>query len=286
MKNVIALLLVSLAQMATALELNGELTQGAMVWGRVEPSTRLFLEDEQIRVADNGVFAIGFDRDAPETMTLKVCHADDSCQARVLDIAQRQYRIQEIEGVPQRTVTPPPEALARIRREAAKVSAARSEFLYRQDFTRPFIWPLRGTITGVFGSQRVYNGDPGRPHYGVDIAGPVGATVVAPVEGVVTLAHDDMFYSGGTLIIDHGHGISSTFIHLSKVLVKPGQQVKQGQPIAEVGATGRATGPHLDWRMNWFGKRLDPALLVGEMPPEKSSVAGANKRQRDDTTQE
>lgn len=153
------------------------------------------------------------------------------------------------------------------------VGKARRRSEDRQDFLNTYRWPLIGPITGVFGSQRVYNGTPGRPHYGVDVARPVGATVIAPNSGVVTLVHNDMFYSGGTLIIDHGQGISSTFIHLSKILVAPGQEVETGQPIAEVGATGRATGPHLDWRMNWHGQRLDPALLVGPMPSELAPVS-------------
>lgn len=267
MKNFFALALVVIASTALAeeVELRGQLIQGGMVWGQVAPGTRVILEDDTVQVADNGIFAMGFDRDAPAKMTLKLCVSDDQCEARVLDIEQRHYDIQRIEGVPQKTVTPPASVLERIRREAALVREARAEFLYRQDFTKAFVWPLQGPITGVFGSQRVYNGSPGRPHYGVDVAGPVGAVVTSPADGVVTLTHDDMFYSGGTLIIDHGQGISSTFIHLSKILVKDGQEITQGQPIAEVGATGRATGPHLDWRMNWFGKRLDPQLLVGDM---------------------
>lgn len=267
----LALALYTTLTSAAEVELHGQLVQGAMVWGQVEPGMRVILEDDAVEVAENGVFALGFDRDAPAKMTLKICKSDDHCEARVLDIEQRHYDIQRVEGVPQQTVTPPASALERIRREAALVREARAEFLYRQDFTQTFVWPLQGPITGVFGSQRVYNGSPGRPHYGVDVAGPVGAVVAAPVNGVVTLVHNDMFYSGGTLIIDHGQGISSTFIHLSKILVKEGQAVTQGQPIAEVGATGRATGPHLDWRMNWFDKRLDPALLVGEMPAQPGS---------------
>ena len=133
-------------------------------------------------------------------------------------------------------------------------------------FAEVFQWPLIGPISGVYGSQRFYNGVAGSPHFGVDIARPTGSQVSAPASGVVTLVHPDMFYSGGTLIIDHGHGISSTFIHLSEILVKEGDAIHQGQVIAKVGQTGRATGPHLDWRMNWFEERLDPQLLMGPMP--------------------
>ncbi len=257
------------------LELHGPLQQGAMIWGRVPPGSSVDLGPYSVQVADNGIFAAGFDRDAAAEIPLKICPPSLDCQTRTLHVTQRDYRIQRVDGVPQKTVTPPAEVLERIRKESAMVGRARKQFLYRQDFTGGFEWPLIGPVTGVFGSQRVYNGTPGRPHYGVDVARPTGTRVVAPMSGTVSLAHDDMFFSGGTLIIDHGQGISSTFIHLSKILVEPGQEIAQGQEIAEVGATGRATGPHLDWRMNWFGQRLDPALLVGPMP-ESQEVGEAH----------
>ncbi|MBD2859506.1 M23 family metallopeptidase [Spongiibacter sp. KMU-158] len=246
-------------------ELHGELIQGGMIWGQVAPDTKVKLGPYSVKVAENGVFAAGFDRDAAAIVPLEMCR-QHQCETQQLKIKQREYAVQRVNGVPQKTVTPPAEVLERIRRESAQVGQARKQFLARQDFLQTFQWPLLGPVTGVFGSQRVYNGQPGRPHYGVDVAQPTGTPVVAPQSGVVTLVHPDMFYSGGTLIIDHGQGISSTFIHLSKVLVEEGQHIEQGQLIAEVGASGRATGPHLDWRMNWFGQRLDPELLVGPMP--------------------
>ncbi len=262
----VLLLLLSLASLpAAAVELHGDFIQGGLIGGKTAPNSRVALGEYAVEVADNGVFVAGFDRDAPPSVTLSICQGS-RCEQRNLSIKQRDYAIQRVDGVPQKTVTPPPEVLARIRREAALVGKARKRVLARQDFLQGFQWPLLGPVTGVFGSQRVYNGTPGRPHYGVDVARPTGATVVAPNSGVVSLVHEDMFYSGGTLIVDHGQDISSTFIHLSKILVAEGQEIQQGQPIAEVGATGRATGPHLDWRMNWFGQRLDPALLVGPMP--------------------
>ncbi|WP_372877169.1 M23 family metallopeptidase [Spongiibacter marinus] len=255
-----------------AVELQGQLIQGGLIHGKVAPGSRVELGEHTVKVAENGVFVAGFDRDAPAAMTLRVCH-DGDCASQELAITQREYAVQRVNGVPQKTVTPPAEVLARIRQESAMVGKARRRSEDRQDFLNTYQWPLIGPITGVFGSQRVYNGTPGRPHYGVDVARPVGATVIAPNSGVVTLVHNDMFYSGGTLIVDHGQGISSTFIHLSKILVAPGQEVEKGQAIAEVGATGRATGPHLDWRMNWHGQRLDPALLVGPMPSELAPVS-------------
>ncbi|WP_417765632.1 M23 family metallopeptidase [Spongiibacter tropicus] len=265
MRGFITLAVLVLSVSAQAVELNGSLIQGGMIWGTVEPGSRVELGKYTVAVADNGVFAAGFDRDAPASVPLKICRGD-ACQTQMLSIEQREYAIQRVNGVPQKTVTPPADVLERIRREAALVRKARQHYEPRQDFTGDFVWPLSGPVTGVFGSQRVYNGTPGRPHYGVDVARPTGTVVTAPMSGLVTLVHDEMFYSGGTLIIDHGQGISSTFIHLSKVLVNEGDEIAQGQAIAEVGATGRATGPHLDWRLNWFGQRLDPQLLVGEMP--------------------
>lgn len=261
------LLALSLSASVQALELHGKLVQGAMVWGEVEPGASVRLNGEPVRVAENGRFVFGFGRDAEPKAELAVCRGGQ-CETRTLEIASRDYDIQYIEGVPQETVSPPPEALKRIRREARLVRKARQTDSTLQAFADEFRWPIKGPVTGVFGSQRVYNGEPRRPHYGVDVARPAGATVRAPASGKVTLAYDDMFFSGGTLVIDHGHGISSTFIHLSRILVKEGETVEPGDPIAEVGATGRATGPHLDWRMNWFGERLDPELLVGPMPEE------------------
>lgn len=268
--GLLALLMLGAGQTGFGMELNGRLIQGGLIWGKVPPGSKVELGEYAVRVAEDGTFAAGFDRDAPPSVILRVCPPEKACEHSELAIEQRHYDIQRIEGVPQKTVTPPAEVLDRIRREAVLVGQARKRYVSRQDFADPFRWPLVGPITGVFGSQRVYNGTPGRPHYGVDVARPTGTVVVAPQDGVVTLAHPDMFYSGGTLILDHGQGISSTFIHLSKLLVEKGQEIKQGDPIAEVGATGRATGPHLDWRMNWHGQRLDPALLVGEMPALES----------------
>ena len=152
--------------------------------------------------------------------------------------------------------------LTRIKDDNRAVGKARALRDERIGFMQQFIWPAEGRISGVYGSQRVLNGKPKNPHYGVDVAGPVGQPVYAPADGVITLYHPDLYYSGGTLIMDHGHGITSTFLHLSKGHVKKGQVVKQGDLIAEIGATGRVTGPHLDWRMNWLNQRVDPALLV------------------------
>jgi murein DD-endopeptidase MepM/ murein hydrolase activator NlpD len=255
------------AQGSVALELTGALTQGSLLIGRVPPGTEVELMKHQVRVDEDGLFVFGLGRDTPSEIVLITRHGDDGAETHRLTIAQREYQEQRVEGVPQKTVSPlSPEVLKRVLREAALVKKARDEDNRSQDFLSGFVRPLEGPITGVYGSRRVYNGKPGRPHYGLDIAAPKGTDVFAPAPGVVRLVHDDMFYSGGTLILEHGHGLSSTFIHLSEVLAIPGQRVEAGDLIARVGSTGRATGPHLDWRINWFDVRLDPALVLEHFP--------------------
>ncbi len=249
-----------------AVHLEGPKIQGGLVRGRVAPGSTVKFEGERVRVSKDGWFLIGFGRDAPPKAVLSVTFPDGRSQHYGLAVKPRKYRIQRIDGLPSRKVTPNEEDLRRIRKEVALVRRARKVDDARTDFLGGFHWPVKGRISGVYGSQRVLNGEPRRPHYGIDIAAPKGTRVMAPAAGVVTLVHRDMYFSGGTMIVDHGHGLSSAFLHLSRILVKKGQRVKQGQPIAEVGSTGRSTGPHLDWRINLFGRRLDAALLVGPMP--------------------
>ena len=250
-----------------SVQLDGPRVQGGLVRGRVAPGSTVEFEGERVRVSRDGWFLIGFGRDAPPKAVLSVVSPDGRRQRYGLAVKPREYRIQRIDGLPPGKVTPrSKEDLARIRREVAMVKRARLTDDARTDFLGGFRWPIKGPISGVYGSQRILNGEPRQPHYGVDIAVPTGTKALAPAAGVVTLAHPDMFFSGGTLIVDHGHGLSSAFLHLSRILVKKGQRVAQGQPIAEVGATGRVTGPHLDWRINLFGRRIDPELLVGPMP--------------------
>lgn len=265
----LVLLLCLLPMGSFSLELKGELVQGGMLIGRVTPGEQVEVMGRPVRVDDQGLFVFGLGRDAPAEIKLTHTNGGNEVVTYSYAVAQRVYREQRVDGVPQKTVTPPPEVLERIRREATLVREARTVDDKRTDFLTGFVKPLEGPITGVYGSRRVYNGTPGNPHYGLDIAAPTGTEVFAPAPGVVTLVHRDMFYSGGTLLIDHGYGISSTFIHLSELLVEEGQQVTPSDPIARVGATGRATGPHLDWRINWFDVRLDPALVLDQFPAAK-----------------
>ncbi len=244
--------------------IRGEWVQGAVLIGKIAPVDGIEFMGRELSIDPEGYFVIGLGRDYPTKARLKVS-LNGETEMFDYSVRQRSYKIQKIEGVPKQTVNPDPEHLSRIRAEAAAARKARKADTTHQYYRQSFQWPLEGPITGVYGSQRYYNGEPRRPHFGVDVAAPTGTVVVAPVDGVVTLAHDNMFFSGGTLIVDHGHGLSSSFIHLSKILVTEGAIVKQGQPIAEVGATGRVTGPHLDWRMNWYDQRVDPQTLVPQM---------------------
>ncbi len=257
-----------------ALELQGPLVQGGVVMGRVAAGTPVTLDGRRVRVSGDGVFVIGFDRDSAASHALVA-----GAEKRELVVKPRTYDIQKVTGIPQRIMEPGKADLERIARDQTLIDRARATDDARADFAAGFRWPITGRISGVYGSQRYYNGVPSRPHFGVDVAAPVGATVRAPAPGLVTLAEPDLFYSGGTVIIDHGHRLSSSFLHLSKVLVKVGQRVEPGDIIALVGATGRATGPHLDWRMSWKDARVDPQLLAGPMPPAAApdhATGGAN----------
>ena len=265
--GLLVLLLCSCVAVAgQVLQLQGAARQGGVIFGQTTPGAKVVHDGEKVPVSKDGHFVIGFTREAPAESRLEIQYPDGSRRIEKLSVAQREYDIQRIDGLPPRKVTPKPEDVKRIKADRLAVKKARALVDQRTDYANGFEWPVQGRISGVYGSQRILNGKPKWPHYGVDIAGPVGKPVKAPADGIVTLAHPDMFYSGATLIMDHGQGLSSTFLHLSKILVAPGQQVKKGRVVAEMGASGRATGPHLDWRMNLRGKRVDPQTLVPSMP--------------------
>jgi murein DD-endopeptidase MepM/ murein hydrolase activator NlpD len=264
--------LAGLARADECVQWQGGLQQGGLIWGQVAPGSRVTLDGKALTVLADGTTFAGFGRNAPAIAQLEVLvnGPENALCKQDLAVAAREYRIQRVEGVPQQTVTPPPERQARIARERALVQAAKGRQIENpellEDALAGFVWPAQGPISGVYGSQRYYNGTPGSPHYGVDVAVPKGHPVTAPTGGVVTLAESDLFYSGGTIILDHGYGLSSSFLHLRKVSVAVGQEVATGELMGEVGASGRATGPHLDWRMSWRGERIDPQLLVPPMP--------------------
>ena len=245
--------------------LDGPLIQGGLVRGQVEPGQTVTLDGEAVATTEDGRFVIGFGREHPPQAILRIS-GSASVFERTLAIEAREYQTQHIKGLPQKMVTPNPEDLTRIKRDQAEVKAARSVHSALRGFLESFRWPAAGIITGVYGSRRVLNGEPRNPHYGIDIAAPAGTPVLAPASGQITLAHPDMYYTGATLILDHGLGVSSTFLHLQDIDVAVGQTVAAGEQLGRVGSSGRSTGPHLDWRINWFDIRVDPALLVGPMP--------------------
>lgn len=268
LRAVLVLVLLSAVSPAAAagliVSLEGDFIQGGLVRGRVAPDAGVYLDGERVRVARDGRFVIGFGRNAAARFVLRAVSPDGPAEERILAVEQRTYDVERINNLDADKVNPPARALRRIRDERRLIAEARQRAFDHADCFGGFLWPLKNRITGVYGSTRILNGEPRSPHYGVDIAGPEGAVVRAPAGGVVTLIHD-MYFSGKTLVLDHGYGVSSTFLHLHRALVKDGERVEQGAPIAEVGATGRATGPHLDWRVNWLGRRLDPQLLAGPM---------------------
>ncbi len=243
-------------------ELPQSVPQGGLVVGRIAVGCSVRFGGRSLRLAGDGTFVFGVGRDAPATLKVEAGRAADAPHAYPISVSARSWRIERVDGVPESTVNPAPELAARILAEQARVARARERDDPRVDFRFGFIRPLAGRISGVYGSQRVLNGTPKSPHMGLDIAAPTGTPVMAPAAGIVTFADPALYLTGGTLLIDHGHGLSSVFIHLSRIDVAVGARIEQGQRIATVGATGRASGPHLHWGFNWFGERLDPALLI------------------------
>lgn len=251
------------ASPAAALELDGTFTQGGLVIGQVDPGTAVSVGGRDVRVSAGGLFLVGLGRDAGPRVEVRASLPGGGIETRVIEVGQRVYKIQRIDGLPSRQVTPSPADQERIRRDRDAIVGVRRRDTAAAYFTSGFSPPVRGPITGVFGSQRILNGRPRSPHNGVDVAAPEGTTVTAAADGVVALARRDMFYTGQTVIIDHGHGLSSVYAHMSRLLVTPGQKVARGTPIGLVGKTGRVTGPHLHWGVTLFDTHLDPALLTG-----------------------
>lgn len=249
-----------------ALILSGEISQGGLVVGKTVTNSQVFLNEQALKVSKDGEFAFGFGRDEQTPHRIKVITPKGEVLEEVLTPSKREYKIQKVNGIKKSIMNPNPKAVARAKQDSKQVKAARAITSDLTAFAQGFIPPIDGIITGVYGSQRVYNGIPKTPHYGLDYAGKKGDPVKAPADGVIVLNVPDMFYSGGTMIIDHGHGINSTFLHLSDSYVKVGDKVKQGEVVAAVGSTGRSTGPHLDWRINWGNVRLDPALALKVKP--------------------
>ncbi len=259
-------LLLSLLLCSTALAQKDNLQAGGFYIGQAPADSRVFYRGESLPLTADNRFLIGFGRAAKAQQQLKLVDRAGQETSLSLQLQPRSYKIEKLEGINKKKLAPSPEALLRIKQENSLAQAARQTLSTLTGFSEDFIWPLTGRISGVYGSQRILNGEPRSPHYGLDIAAPEGSPIVAPAGGIVRLTHSDMFFAGKTLIIDHGYGLYSSFLHLSKILVEVGEPIEQGETIALVGASGRVTGPHLDWQIRWRGARLDPALWVPEMP--------------------
>ncbi|MEN1727293.1 MAG: M23 family metallopeptidase [Pseudomonadota bacterium] len=268
MHYLMALILVAAATLTHArdVELNGSIAQGGLVFGHAPGATGVSLAGSDLMISEGGHFVLGFSRDQTEGQLLSVRFPDGSRWEQTLIPEAREFNIERIDGLDQNFVTPPPEVYERIRNDAVMTRRARERRDARTDWVDGWIWPARGRISGVYGSQRILNGEPRNPHWGIDIAAPTGTPVLAPAGGIITLAEDDLYYSGGTLFIDHGHGLVSAFLHMETLTVEVGQRVEQGEEVGTIGATGRATGPHLDWRINVGSTRVDPGLLVDAQP--------------------
>ena len=244
------------------IELTGEIKQGGLVVGKTLAQNTVTLNGKTISVSKSGDFTFGFSRDDKKSYQLVITSVNGDRVEKTLTPQKRSYNIQRIEGIKKSIMQPNPKSVARAKQDSKQVKSARRVASSLNYFSQGFIAPIKGTITGVYGSQRILNGKPKWPHYGLDFAADEGTKIKAMLDGTVTMAEPDLFYTGGTLIFDHGHGISTLYMHMKKILVKKGQKVKQGDVIGTVGSTGRVTGAHLDVRLNWFQTRLDPATVL------------------------
>ncbi len=246
---------------ANAVEFKGKFLQGHFIIGITDPSAKIVIDKKKIKVSSDGYFVFGLDRDRKfDVLIIKTLNGKSEVITK--KVLKRKYKIQRIDGLPENKVTPPESVYKRIREENNRIGEARSINSNLPFFKDQFIMPVEGIISGVYGSQRILNGKPKWPHYGIDIAANKGTKIISSASGTVTMAEDDLYYTGGTIIMDHGHGISTIYSHLESVMVSVGDEVNQGDIIGTVGSTGRSTGPHLDFRVNWFQTRLDPMSLL------------------------
>jgi len=262
MRILISLVLLLITTSSFAVTFEGKFIQGSFILGKTESGSEVFVDKKKVKVTSDGFFVFGLGRDRKYDVVITLNIVCNKLKF-VKKVQKRKYNIQRIDGLEEKKVTPPEEVYERIKRENKWIGEARAINSNLTFFTKKFIVPVENAIiTGVYGSQRILNGKPKWPHYGLDFAAEEGTKIRAMLDGIVTLAESDLFYTGGTLIFDHGHGISTLYMHMEKILVKKGQKIKQSDIIGTVGSTGRATGAHLDVRLNWFQTRLDPATVL------------------------
>ena len=261
MKKILLILAILFPFNASAIEFIGNFSQGNFILGKTEPNSKIIVNKTEVRVSSDGYFVFGIDRDRKYDLVITKI-SNGKKEKIIKKILKRKYKIQRIDGLPENKVTPPESVYKRIKTENNKIGEARAINSELNFFKDKFIMPVEGIITGVYGSQRILNGKPKWPHYGIDIAAKQGTQIISSATGVVTMAEDDLYYTGGTIIMDHGHGISTIYSHLENVLVSVGDKINQGDVIGTVGSTGRSTGPHLDFRINWFQTRLDPMSVL------------------------
>lgn len=243
--------------------LSGHAKQGGFVVLKIDNQATITYKDKKLKPDEQGRVLIAFSRDDKEEQVFKLTRESGKVVYPRIKIATRSYHEQRIDGLPKNKVTPDKKTSNQIWQDILQARKARKIVLPTAYFDSGFIWPAKGIISGVYGSRRVLNGKPKRPHFGVDIAAPKGTPLYAPADGKITLL-EDMVLSGKTLMIDHGYGLRSTMMHLSAFAVKTGDYVKKGQLIGKIGMTGRATGPHVHWGMSWYNVRLDPTLTLAK----------------------
>ncbi len=261
MQRILLIIAILFSTNTFAIEFDGKFIQGHFIIGKTEPKSKIIIDKTEVKVSEDGYFVFGIDRDRKfDVLVTKI--KDGKKEKIIKRVFKRKYKIQRIDGLPENKVTPPEEVYKRIKKENYRIGEARAINSNLSFFKDKFIMPVKGIITGVYGSQRILNGKPRWPHYGIDIAAKQGTMIKSSGSGIVTMAEDDLYYTGGTIIMDHGHGISTIYSHLENLLVSVGDKINQGDIIGTVGSTGRSTGPHLDFRINWFQTRLDPMSIL------------------------
>ena len=261
MQRILLILAILFSTNSFAIEFSGKFIQGHFIIGKTEPKSKIIIGKKEVKVSKDGYFVFGIDRDRKfDVLVTKI--KEGKKEKIIKKVFKRKYKIQRIDDLPENKVTPPEEVYKRIKDENYRIGEARAINSNLIFFKNKFIMPVNGIVTGVYGSQRILNGKPRWPHYGIDIAAKQGTKIKASGSGIITMAEDDLYYTGGTIIMDHGHGISTIYSHLEKVMVRVGDKINQGDIIGTVGSTGRSTGPHLDFRINWFQTRLDPMTVL------------------------